>query len=413
MKHTLTVDDQSYMIERHEEMIEETDLIALLEQQSLYPKFYWKGRGSEETIIAIGSCLQLDHVPGSILADPNIRFYGGLSFLENTILSTLWEEFLPTYFFLPCIEVIQTPSSTRLITYAISENPLMNYQNVSAEDINPEPYVCRRTDLPTNSQWVDLIGKALKKIENKGLQKVVLARMSTFETTDIISPYLFLKTLQNQSVHTTVFLFMPKQDSAFLGSTPEKLYTRQQRDLQTEALAGTTVRGATPFEDAEHQKKLLESSKDIREVQAVESFLTRKCEMISEKIEWEGQYRIIQTAKVQHLYKQLCCILKESINDKILLECLHPTPALAGLMQEMALSFIQEHEPFDRGWYGGCIGWISQHAADFAVSIRSALVCKNKIHLFAGTGIVEGSDPEKEWDELDHKISQFGALLHE
>jgi menaquinone-specific isochorismate synthase len=135
--------------------------------------------------------------------------------------------------------------------------------------------------------------------------------------------------------------------------------------------------------------------------------------MISDKIDWQGQYRIIQTAKVQHLYKQLCCILKESINDKILLECLHPTPALAGLMQEMALSFIQEHEPFDRGWYGGCIGWISQDAADFAVSIRSALVCKNKIHLFAGTGIVEGSDPKKEWDELDHKISQFGALLHE
>ena len=66
---------------------------------------------------------------------------------------------------------------------------------------------------------------------------------------------------------------------------------------------------------------------------------------------------------------------------------------------------LREIEGFDRGWYASGVGVIGQQTAELAVAIRSALVTDEMISLFAGAGIVKGSDPELEWQELEHKIS--------
>ena len=76
-----------------------------------------------------------------------------------------------------------------------------------------------------------------------------------------------------------------------------------------------------------------------------------------------------------------------------------------------ALSAIAHHEPFDRGLYAGPIGWIGRDDAEFAVGIRSGLVEGDHLHLYSGAGIVEGSDPEAEWDEIEHKLDGFSAAL--
>ncbi|MEZ4744549.1 MAG: chorismate-binding protein [Calditrichia bacterium] len=91
---------------------------------------------------------------------------------------------------------------------------------------------------------------------------------------------------------------------------------------------------------------------------------------------------------------------------------LHPTPAVGGYPKDLALPKISELEPFDRGWYAGPIGWFSKNAAEFAVAIRSGMVYHNKLLLYAGAGIVPGSEPEKEWDELENKISNFMRALN-
>ena len=68
-------------------------------------------------------------------------------------------------------------------------------------------------------------------------------------------------------------------------------------------------------------------------------------------------------------------------------------------------------EPFDRGWYAGPVGWMSSEAADFAVAIRSGLVSGNRLMLYSGAGIVRGSDPDKEWAEIEQKIGDFIRVL--
>ena len=68
---------------------------------------------------------------------------------------------------------------------------------------------------------------------------------------------------------------------------------------------------------------------------------------------------------------------------------------------------IRKRETFDRGWYAAPVGWISPEKAHLLVAIRSALIQGSQLCLFAGTGIVPGSASHREWEELEHKISQF------
>ena len=72
---------------------------------------------------------------------------------------------------------------------------------------------------------------------------------------------------------------------------------------------------------------------------------------------------------------------------------------------------IARLEPFNRGWYAAPIGWIGSHDAEFVVGIRSAFVEPGKLSLYSGAGIVKGSDPDQEWDEVENKIRDFVEIL--
>jgi isochorismate synthase EntC len=92
--------------------------------------------------------------------------------------------------------------------------------------------------------------------------------------------------------------------------------------------------------------------------------------------------------------------------------CLHPTPAVGGVPQNEALDFIFEQEHVERGWYAAPFGWCTA-AGDghFVVALRSALIAHNKVHLYAGAGIVAGSVAEAEYEETELKMgSILGAL---
>jgi menaquinone-specific isochorismate synthase len=90
---------------------------------------------------------------------------------------------------------------------------------------------------------------------------------------------------------------------------------------------------------------------------------------------------------------------------------LHPSPAVGGVPPGKALEYIREHEPFDRGWYAGPVGWIGPNSSEFAVAIRSGLVHDNTLSLYSGAGIVDGSTPEDEWNEIDTKLSSALSAL--
>ncbi|STQ68554.1 Menaquinone-specific isochorismate synthase [Hafnia alvei] len=119
---------------------------------------------------------------------------------------------------------------------------------------------------------------------------------------------------------------------------------------------------------------------------------------------------IIRLRKVQHLRRPIHATLVQS-NDADCLSRLQPTAAVAGLPREPARQFIMQDEPFDRGWYAGSAGYLAQDQAEFAVALRSALIEHDHIHLYAGAGIVAGSDPEQEWLEIENKAAGLRTLL--
>ena len=120
---------------------------------------------------------------------------------------------------------------------------------------------------------------------------------------------------------------------------------------------------------------------------------------------------LLRLSRVQHLISRFRGELTEGVTDEAIIERLHPTPAVGGVPVEKARRSIQAIEPFDRGWYAGPVGWVGFDQAEFAVAIRSALVTNGHVRLFSGAGIVHGSTPEREWGEMESKISSFLAIL--
>ncbi|MCP4570339.1 MAG: isochorismate synthase, partial [FCB group bacterium] len=116
-----------------------------------------------------------------------------------------------------------------------------------------------------------------------------------------------------------------------------------------------------------------------------------------------GETAVLKLDQVQHLWTPVTATLQPSITDHNIIDRLHPTPAVGGTPRNEALKLIRELENFERGYYAAPIGYISSARAEFAVGIRALVVAGRKVSVFTGAGIVQGSDPEDEWCELNSK----------
>jgi len=230
----------------------------------------------------------------------------------------------------------------------------------------------------TRDEWTQMVERCLAKIESGELSKIVLARK-------VISTPKLPEKLN--------FWFQPSPDVTFMGYTPEQLFCRKGTTLLSEALAGTDT----------NEKRLLASEKDRREFEWVRQGIVAKLGPLCKEV----KTGVMGTKRAGSLFHLHACIegrLKDGVVDSDILEALHPTPAMGGVPWENARRAILELENFRRGLYAAPLGFYSKDTAKFIVCIRSALLIKNKMHLFSGTGIVRGSVPEMEWDELNRKV---------
>ncbi|HEX2181466.1 MAG TPA: chorismate-binding protein, partial [Rubrobacteraceae bacterium] len=183
------------------------------------------------------------------------------------------------------------------------------------------------------------------------------------------------------------------------------------RLIESEAVAGTRPRGASEADDAELRDDLLRSEKDKAEHEYVRVGIREALGPLCDELEVEDDVSEMKTKSRRHLVSRVHGVLREGVEDAEVLRALHPTPAVGGYPGEGALQEIRTAEPFDRGWYAGPVGWIGADAAEFAVGIRSGLVRGDSLALFSGAGIVEGSEPEAEWAEIEQKIGDFTGMF--
>ena len=379
------------------------DLPEFLAGQDLFPKFYHKCKDTQEERAAFGSFVTLPFIPKITKEiDPSLCFYGALSFPSHS-KDPLWCDFPSTLFFLPLYEIRQTKEKTTLYSRTLP----------SSKPIKPSIllegscFLDNRIDTPTEGNWNTSVEALLQAIENTKLQKVVLSRKSSFSIDPSSHPFCFLKKLIKEAPSTTTFALQTTPNSLFLGSSPEKLYKRVGTTLYTEAIAGTRKKSLDPIEDTALKKDLQKSVKEIKEVLYVKNYLKKELSSLCAEISFPKKASLLQTEKLHHLHFPFKALLHPEVSDIDLLKALHPTPAVNGSPKTQALAAIQKIETHNRGLYAGPIGWISSLESSFTVAIRSSLIKEGSLHAFAGTGIVQGSNPHLEWEELDHKISHW------
>ncbi len=258
-----------------------------------------------------------------------------------------------------------------------------------------------RTDLPDKPAWHVAVRDALRQIELGVFDKVVLARETTLTFDEPLDPFRLTARLGRRAKNATVFCCALPSGRAFLGASPERLFQRKGRSVSADAIAGTRRLGAL------HATELLASEKDAREHRFVEQYLeTQLSKLCTAPVE-RTSVRIRETTSVQHLFSKLTGELQAGVSDDTLLEALHPTPAVCGAPRAAAGQWLLANEPFSRGYYAGVVGWSTPTESEWIVAIRSGLLEGHCLKLYAGTGIVAGSDPESEWNELEAKLGTY------
>ncbi len=394
---------------------------------------YWSDREDKNEVLAFGD---VDRLSGDGYFDyqdvisslysrlenlsGDTRYYGGFKFNHTTPADNIWNGFGSYQFILPHLEVRKSPEGTVFISHMLLHsasyldkkadftlNSLKNlFLTASSDQTQPLP-VMNRTDVPNYDQWKQMINESLDVFKDTPLEKIVLARKTSLQYPEPIDPVSLLKHLKSVVVNAFHFYIKFKHSLGFIGASPERLYKREGDMVYTEAIAGTRLRGKTHDEDQLLANELLTSDKDVREhdfvCESIKTTLNSTCSSVA----LQKKRNILKLARVQHLHSKYTALLKPEHSEATLLGRLHPTPAVGGVPKTEALCKIADLEPFDRGWYAAPIGWISRENSEFAVAIRSGLIDGSNLHAFTGAGIVEGSNPKEEWEEIENKLGSF------
>ncbi|HYP54995.1 MAG TPA: isochorismate synthase [Solirubrobacterales bacterium] len=255
------------------------------------------------------------------------------------------------------------------------------------------------------------VAAATKRIERGELSKVVLAREVCVTATSAHDPAAVFGALRE--VFPSCFCFCcGTPEAAFLGASPELLVRRSGAAASTVALAGSTRRSSDPSVDDHLGEQLLRSDKDRREQRIVAERIVRALRPHAVWVEAAGEPDLVKVANIQHLATPVIAQLAESHSAVELAGLLHPTPAVGGEPWGSAREAIGELERMDRGWYAGPVGWMdATEDGEFCVALRSALLRDREAHLYAGVGVVAGSDPAAELAETEVKLGAILPLL--
>ncbi len=356
-----------------------------------------------------------EHRAGEVdpLARP--RFFGGARFDASAPhLEHAWKAFGAWRFVLP--EVIVALHGGRLsASLTLAVRPQQTREGVAAAvaaaiarvalpsgpAAGPPRY--QRTG-PDVSHWRSAVSQALAEIAAGRYRKVVLALQARCHSPTPHDVAATLTALAGRYESCFVFGYR-LGDSSWVGASPELLVSLEQGRVRALSLAGTCARGRDAREDEALARALIASEKERSEhdlvVRAAHEALQSLCSGLSAP----DSPRILRMTGIQHLQTPIEGRAAPGVDVLDALLAMHPTPAVGGSPRGPALDAIVRLEGMDRGWYGGPIGWMDMNGdGAFAVALRSALLHGREALLYAGAGVVAGSDPDRELAEAELKL---------
>ncbi len=248
------------------------------------------------------------------------------------------------------------------------------------------------------ARYEQMVEAALSAIAAGDVQKVVLARRTQVSSPRTFDPVAALARLTDEP--GALRFCVRLGELAFVGASPERLVARTGLEVRTEALAGSARRSdelvGNPKEHAEHAH--------------VADAIAERLGPLCDALEIAAAPAVRAVARGVHLRTPVRARLREPVHVLELVSALHPTPAVAGTPNDAALALLAALEPVPRGLYAGPVGYCDARGdGDFWVALRSGLLAGAEAHLYAGAGIVRGSDPAREHAETEWKLR---TMLH-
>jgi salicylate biosynthesis isochorismate synthase/menaquinone-specific isochorismate synthase len=373
-------------------------------------------------------CLRLgDHPvleePRGLPAGAGAVWLGGFAFDPEGGSSSTWSSLAPASLVLPQVSICRRGERAFLTVNAVVR-PGEGVERLGEElvarmaalrldaplpllDPHPTAHAEIRSARPPR-EFEAAVEGATSRIEAGEFSKVVLAREVIVSAAAAHDPAAIFGAMREQ--FPACFCFCcGTPEAAFIGASPELLVRRAGAGVSTVALAGSTRRSSDPAVDDHLGEQLLRNDKNRREQRIVAERIVRALRPHAVWVESAAEPEIVKVANIQHLATPVIAQLAEPHSAIEMAGLLHPTPAVGGEPWPAAASAIADLEGMDRGWYAAPVGWMdATEDGEFCVALRSALLRDREAHLFAGVGVVAGSDPAAELEETEVKL---GALL--
>jgi isochorismate synthase EntC len=384
-----------------------------------------------------GAVIAGEPAPLAALGAARPRFLGGAAFAPGAADRAPWTGFGDAWFVLPRWTYVRDGARAHLVlavdprdaaaTARWHDELARHHAAFAGFTARPQPAVVE-LQRASAAEWHDQIIAITDAIGGGACSKIVAARTATIALAGAVRPADMLAALDQRHADCVRVLIQPPNAGALIAATPERLVRRDGELVWCDALAGTRSIAA-PGEDpggapglsgvpggrdriiAEASAELRASPKDRREhalvVDAIRAALGDCADVDAPA---EPDLRILR--HVVHLHTPFRARLRAPRHLLELAARLHPTPAVGGTPREVAIDWIRSREPVARGWYAAPVGWFDLDGnGELAVAIRSGVLAGNRAHLWAGAGIVAGSDPDRELAETELKLrAMLGAL---
>jgi len=263
----------------------------------------------------------------------------------------------------------------------------------------------------SREQFIRMVNRSKKYIYDGDIFQVVLSKKMKFNINgDLLSVYKSLR-----EVNPSPYMYLMKMaDMCIIGSSPEMLLRTTKNYVETFPIAGTRPIVNDEKRNKESRKDLLNDEKEIAEhtmlVDLARNDVGRVCNYGTIRV------RDLMTVKrfshVQHIVSHVSGYLNNKYDSYDAFKAVFPAGTVSGAPKIRAMEIIDELEPDLREAYAGALGYFSFNGScDFAITIRSLFINKNKAYIQSGAGIVMDSIAEQEWLETKHKADAILSSL--
>ncbi len=353
-------------------------------------------------------------------------FMGGMKFsVEHS--DDDWKDFNDSTWFIP-EQIILNKNEKKYFIYnfILSANgskgevinkfkkKLYDLLALNPEEQSPLPEVVKQigSNPKDKKKWKKLVNQGLDEIMENKLDKIVLSRKVEIQLSEEPSLDKIIEKLRENYFDCHIFIYHHGK-SNFLGATPERLAKFSNGKFECDAIAGSAPRGLTKEEDELLENELLVNEKNLNEHKFVVEHIRSIIAGITNELSMSRYCEIKKLANIQHIWTTLEGKMNENNSILSILNALYPTPAICGFPKDTALGLIKKLEDYRRGMYSGIIGWFNfDDEGEFVVALRSALNFGTKLIAYAGGGIVEHSDPDKEFEETELKLKPILSLFN-